>query len=86
MKVTSNSKPGTSVTYPLFVTTQETGIGLFSTTCVDCGALKPFNTGDAVGYAAGATQAVNEWVNLYDKTESELEALKFSGTYSTTAF
>lgn len=68
----SRSKPGTYVDYPLFVTTQESNIGLFATACSDCKAAKKFARTDAVGYAAGKEQAVTEWVNVYDPSEAEL--------------
>ena len=80
-----DSKIGSIQTYPLFVTTQQSTLGLFSTACSDCRSTKKFDGSKAVGYTAGdsKTQGTTEWVNVYDKNVSELEAFNFNGNYGT---
>ena len=85
-KANSKAIPGSTITYPLFVTTQESSIGLWSTACDDCKTPRKFLASDAVGYEKGTSKALTEWVNVFDKMDSELQALNFEGAYSTTAF
>ena len=77
MRVQKSDTPSDYETYPLFITTQESTIGLFSTACTDCKSTKKFDGSNAVGYKAGKTEATTEWVNVYDKNSEELEAFNF---------
>ena len=59
-------------TYPLFITTQDPGIGVFSTSCTDCKAKKKFSSTDARGHALQSKGKATEWVNVFDAAESGL--------------
>jgi len=55
MKIGSKAMPGKTIDYPLFVTTQESSIGLFTDACEDCHTTgHKFLASDAVGYKTGS--------------------------------
>jgi len=89
MMIQSKKNPGTWNEFPLFITTQESTIGLFSEDCDDCrtsNGAKKFSAADAVGYATGNDKGTTEWVNVYNKFVGNLEAFNYSGKYASTNF
>lgn len=86
MMTQSKSDPDKYETYPLFLTTQESTIGLFSSDCSDCKSKKKFVATDAVGYKAGSTEGSTEWVSVFDKKDEELRAFNFMGSFASTPF